>query len=198
MDLRRLREQLESGLFDMTTSVAVTPNRSRQVGFATHSDFTVSLVVRDFRREAFATVASIREMKGLRIAVPRVRYYQKMLERWFPEAEVILIDSEREFFDAEPGEIDAMLHAAEVGAAWTLLYPDYSVVVPEPIHVKAPLGFVFARGELEFGRFLESWLDLNRKNGGLEALYRYWILGRDDAAHQPRWSVIRDVLHWVE
>ena len=121
-----------------------------------------------------------------------------MVERWFPEAGVILIDDEREFFDAEPDAIDAMLHAAEVGAAWTLLYPDFSVVVPEPIRVKAPLGFVFDRGEVEFAMFLDAWLDLKRKNGTLDTLYRYWILGRDDAAREPRWSVIRDVLHWVD
>jgi hypothetical protein len=46
--------------------------------------------------------------------------------------------------------------------------------------------------------FLDTWLDLSRKNGTLDELYRYWILGRDDGAREPRWSVIRDVLHWVD
>jgi hypothetical protein len=30
------------------------------------------------------------------------------------------------------------------------------------------------------------------------ALYDYWILGKNAVPKPPRWSVIRNVLHWVE
>jgi hypothetical protein len=29
-------------------------------------------------------------------------------------------------------------------------------------------------------------------------LYRYWVLGKQDRQRQLRWSLVRDVLHWVE
>jgi hypothetical protein len=29
------------------------------------------------------------------------------------------------------------------------------------------------------------------------ALYDYWILGKNAVPTPPRWSVIRNVLHWV-
>jgi hypothetical protein len=29
-------------------------------------------------------------------------------------------------------------------------------------------------------------------------LYDFWILGRGAASTEPRWSVIRDVLGWVD
>ena len=35
-------------------------------------------------------------------------------------------------------------------------------------------------------------------NGTLDAAYKYWILGQNAVPHQPRWSIIRNVLHWVE
>jgi hypothetical protein len=39
---------------------------------------------------------------------------------------------------------------------------------------------------------------LKRKDGTLDVLYRYWILGQNAAPQRPRWSVIRNVLHWVD
>ena len=45
---------------------------------------------------------------------------------------------------------------------------------------------------------MNSWLTLKRLNGTLEQLYDYWILGIDPRDKAPRWSVIRNVLCWVE
>jgi len=39
---------------------------------------------------------------------------------------------------------------------------------------------------------------LKRRDGTIDALHQHWILGRDAVGRRPRWSVIRDVLHWVE
>jgi ABC-type amino acid transport substrate-binding protein len=140
----------------------------------------------------------VREIEDLRIAVPRARYYQAMARELFPDAEVVLIDSEKEFFEQEGEAIDAMIHVAEAASAWTLLYPQYSVVVPQPGIVKVPIGFALAPGDVELATFLNTWFDLNRKNGTLEALRRYWILGQEEGVREPRWSVIRNVLHWVD
>ena len=46
--------------------------------------------------------------------------------------------------------------------------------------------------------FLSGWIELKRKDGTLQALYDHWVLGLDADARGPRWSVIRDVLHWVD
>jgi Na+/H+-dicarboxylate symporter len=55
---------------------------------------------------------------------------------------------------------------------------------------RAPFNFVAA--------FINTWIDLKKKDGTLDALYRYWILGQDPAARPVRWSVIHNVLHWVD
>ena len=46
--------------------------------------------------------------------------------------------------------------------------------------------------------FLSQWMML--KQGSLEypRLYDHWILGQDAVPKQPRWSIIRDVLQWVQ
>jgi ABC-type amino acid transport substrate-binding protein len=55
-----------------------------------------------------------------------------------------------------------------------------------------------ARGNQSLAQTLDAWIIEEKAKGTVDALYRYWMLG--DAARSakpPRWSVIRDVLHWV-
>ena len=46
--------------------------------------------------------------------------------------------------------------------------------------------------------FVNQWIELKRKDGTLDAVYKYWILGQNAEPHRPRWSIIRNVLHWVK
>jgi hypothetical protein len=50
--------------------------------------------------------------------------------------------------------------------------------------------------DVEWARFLGIWIDLQRKNGTVQALYDHWIPGRHARPRGPHWSVIRNVLHW--
>ena len=53
------------------------------------------------------------------------------------------------------------------------------VPLPDPIHV--PLVFGMPPSEPELATFVDTWIDLARGDGTVDALYRYWILGREDA-----------------
>ena len=46
--------------------------------------------------------------------------------------------------------------------------------------------------------FIDAWIGLKREDGTADRLYEHWILGRSDADSVPRWSVVHDVLGWVE
>ena len=87
---------------------------------------------------------------------------------------------------------------AEGGAAWTLLYPKFQVVVPLPDVAKTPLAYPVAGGDKEFADFLSQWILLKKEGLEYPMLYDHWILGQDAVPKQPRWSIIRDVLHWIE
>jgi hypothetical protein len=45
---------------------------------------------------------------------------------------------------------------------------------------------------------VERWAILVREDGTADELHEHWILGGGARIRGPRWSVIRDVLHWVE
>jgi len=115
-----------------------------------------------------------------------------------PEAELVILDSPREFFKAKEGEFDALFYTAEAGSGWTLVYPSFSVAIPRPDVVSVPLAYAMPRGADDLGDYVDTWITLKRKGGAIDRAYRYWILGKGAERKRPRWSVIRDVLGWVD
>ena len=45
---------------------------------------------------------------------------------------------------------------------------------------------------------MNAWLLIEKQSGGIDELYDYWIQGKIQGVQPPRWSVIRDVLGWVD
>ena len=93
---------------------------------------------------------------------------------------------------------DAVAMSAESGSVLTLLYPKYTVVVPEPEIVKIPLAYPAATRDQDWVQFINTWIELKRRDGTIDTLYDHWILGKQAGKGQPRWSVIRNLLHWVD
>jgi ABC-type amino acid transport substrate-binding protein len=100
--------------------------------------------------------------------------------------------------EREGPALDGFLFTAEAGSAWTLLYPKFTVVAPQPSLLSLPLAYAIARGDQEFLDFVNAWIELKQKEGTVAQLYDYWILGRGAVEKKPRWSLILDVFHWVE
>ena len=44
--------------------------------------------------------------------------------------------------------------------------------------------------------FVNYWLDLRKADGMRAREVDYWLLGQPRTLSTPRWSVLRDVLHW--
>jgi ABC-type amino acid transport substrate-binding protein len=199
-DFWKLSEHLEADHFDVAmTGVAIAADRSQEMAFTTPTmDVTFAFFVKDHRREQFSTRESVQRLDGLRIGAPLNPYYRAKVREYLPDAELVSIDSLDQYVEEYGDELDAAVGAAESLAAWTLLHPQYSVAVPQPDPFRAPLAYPVARGDQELVNFLNDWIELKRKDNTIDALYRYWILGRDEVRREARWSVIRDVLHWVD
>ena len=200
VDRARLADSLASGYCDFVTGgVAVTTLRAGEMLFSdAYLDETLAFVVPDSARDRFSTWNSIAQMRGLTIAVPDVPYYLDLLRRRLPDAELRVVQTLTDPFAKWDPDVDAFALPAERGSAWTLLYPKFTVIVPEPGIIKIPLAFPLARHDLAFARFMNTWIDLKRKDGTLQKLYDYWVLGQDAVPPTPRWSIMRNVLGWVD
>ncbi len=163
----------------------------------TYLDLTLAFAVRDHRRDDFNSREAVLRLPPLRIGVPPAPYYVAMLQRYMPDSEMVEVPDPALFFEAEH-DLDAYLFAAEVISAWTLLHPEYSVAIPHPDVIEVPFAYAVGGRDEELANVISVWIDLKRKDGTLDTLYDHWILGRDADIEGPRWSVIRDVLGWVE
>ncbi len=162
-----------------------------------YMEVTLALVVLDHRRAEFDSIQKMQQHKDLRIAVIADSFFDEMLHQVAGDFEVIQLESEKDFFDNHTTQADALLTSAETGSAWTLLRPNYSVVRPTKQTIRIPLYYMTAPDET-FRSFLNRWLDLKRGERTLDKLYNHWILGKPDQDRPPRWSIMRNVLGWVD
>ena len=194
-----LNAQVQRRTVDIVmTGARVTPERA--AAFATsepYLDETLAIVTQDYRRGSFQSWEAIRNMGAVRFGVQNLPYYVGTIQRLVPNARLEVITETTELIDpAAP--YDAYVLPAERGAVLTMLNPRFSVVIPEGASVKMPLAYPIAGSDESWTRFVNTWIGLKKRDGFIDTLYDQWIRGRAASRKAPRWSIIRDVLHWVE
>ena len=70
--------------------------------------------------------------------------------------------------------------------------------MPNPPLMTTPLAYVVAERDGPLWLFVNTWIDLRQRDGTIGELQDYWVYGKDAEPRAPRWSVIRNVLGWVE
>jgi Na+/H+-dicarboxylate symporter len=163
---------------------------------------SVGLIVPDHLRDSFQTWDEVRNLgASLRLAIQDTPEARALAVALMPEAKLVPIKNEADnqrILESGAKGVDAIADMAEEGAAWTLLYPEFSLVVPKPA-VFMPVGYAVAHGNEKLLKVFDAWLIAEKSMGTIDALYNYWMLGEAAKTKRPpRWSVIRDVLHWVE
>jgi Na+/H+-dicarboxylate symporter len=191
-------KDLNQGKFDIAIGgLIVNPERLARINFTNpYMNITTAVVVEDHRRNEFKSWRAIDKKLNARVGVVG-ESRAKNVKRYFPNTEVVLLKTYSDFFTDNPKGVDALVISAEAGSAWTILYPAYSVVVPEP-HLKANAAFAIPLVTLDFEDFINDWLQMRQTSGIINNLYKKWILGVTTEQKTGRWSVGRDLLGWWE
>jgi Na+/H+-dicarboxylate symporter/ABC-type amino acid transport substrate-binding protein len=200
VSLESMVEDLNAGRCDiMVSGLSVTPDRMLEMLFSEpYMEGTLSFVVPDHVRAKFASREAIQALRKPRIGVLDLPYYIDTLRTYLPRAEIVKLDSPGDFFRKPSEELDALFLTAERGSAWTLIYPEFSVAIPQPDVLATPISIGMAHDAKTLADFINAWLRLKREDKTIDQLYKYWILGAGAEPRQPRWSVVRDVLGWVD
>jgi Na+/H+-dicarboxylate symporter len=195
-----LAAHLTSGTIDIVASGTVmTTERLLEASFTEpYSRATLAFIVKDHRRASFSSAEALRRLDSPTIGVPQIPYLIRYLEQQYPNVKLARIESLRSFLRGENTELDAVVFSAEAGSIWTLVYPDFSVAVPQPDVISIPMAYPVRLGDERMVEFLNHWLKLKRQDGTLQRLKEYWIQGLEPEHTTRRWSVIRDVLGWVD
>ncbi len=200
IDWTEMPAMLADGTLDVMPSVWYRPNWFSSLRLsAPYPTGTMGFAVRDERREEFARVEDLRRRRGLKIGIPLDRrQVEYSMKHYLGNADVefVLLEFWRPFFEGQHPELDAFLMPAENAAAWTLLHPEYTVVVPQPDPVRIPSAFGVALHSEELMNAVNEWVVFATSEGTIQHAYDYWILGRGAEDHGPRWSILRNVLGW--
>jgi Na+/H+-dicarboxylate symporter/ABC-type amino acid transport substrate-binding protein len=199
LDIHDAAAALANGEVDIIMTGAVaTPARAAEALLSeSYVDETFGFVVLDHHRREFSTWDAIRALGPIRIGVPAIPYYVNIISQRLPDAIIETIDLGGDYVP-HLWDFEAIAAPAERGSVLTLLNPQYSVVIPKPGTIRVPLIYPIARNDRTWADLVNTFINLKQKDGTIEALYDHWILGRDAAGNEPRWSIIRNVLHWVE
>ena len=201
LDFAQLAKRLDSGYCDLIIpSAPLTPRGETHIDFS-HSFAIRSLgfIVRSEQKSKFSSWQNLQAEPNLKIAIPtRSSYYIAKVRGLLPKANLIPVTrSIKDFLATDFDQYDALVLSAETASSFTLLYPSYTVAVPQP-PVKFPVSYILPENSSELSEILNVWLKLKQADGTMNSLYNYWVKGNVKSTLEPRWSIIRNVLHWVD
>lgn len=102
----------------------------------------------------------IRDMRELFLGlVQQDQAFERRVQAVSPAVRIEEIFSPREFLRGKWPDLGGVIYSAEGGSAWTLIYPDYSIVVPNGPRVRIPLGYPMPRGDKEWVSFVSTWVE---------------------------------------
>jgi Na+/H+-dicarboxylate symporters len=194
-----LARSLDSGYCDIVMSAVVVNTDRLDVMKFTDPTVTVHMafVVPNGKKNEFVQLDSVKKMDGLRVAVYNNTALVAVARNLLPNATIVPIDSKEEFFTG--GRADAFMIPAEEGYTLTLQYPFYEVAIIQPYDTYQMMyAYPVAKDSSDsYLLALNYWIRMEKDYGMLDAKYSYWVLGEVPGATEPRWSIIKDELHWV-
>jgi proton glutamate symport protein len=198
LDWATLSDDLKAGRYDLAVGgVYVTDERLQALTVSKpYLQSQLALIVRSDKAQRFLNGPNIKREKGLKIATFKSDILQPMARALFPLAEVVVVPD----YDAllRDEGIDAALWTFEQARAWAAANPGFSAVRPTDFGAPLLIAYLMPPNSDEFANFINQWLDLQRANGFEQRMKDYWLKGKPRVDQQPRWSIIRNVLHWVD
>jgi len=196
----RLGKDLNEGVYDIGMSaISITEDRLTQLLFTDpYIEADIVFVVKSTERKNFSSLEELQERNDVRIAVLKGSSFVELAKSLFPEKEIVYLDNYDAFEQALP--LDILLWEKEEAIAWILTHSHYSLFKPNISLGIDSLGYAMSSRSERLLSFLNSWLKLKKNEGFTQKQYNLWILGQTECEEErePRWSIIRNVLHWID
>lgn len=197
---QNMTTELNKHSFDIAMS-AVTVNEARlkRVTFTnTYLSPRLVFVVEDQMRKKFATLEAVLENPKIEIAVLKGSSFESYARELFPHKKIIYLKS---YADYKPnGKLLALLWEEQEAIAWTLTNRNLRVIFPQPVMGYDSFAYAIRSDSPRFLHYLNQWLELKKTQGFTNKQFDLWVKGKTEivASVEPRWSVIRNVLHWID
>ncbi len=193
--LDKLEEDLNGNLYDVAMSAIVMDEERIETIDFTHfyTEQNNVLIVPVKKQAEFQFYKKVVADKGLKIGATGA--YKSVFRRHFPNATLV----EGNLDVLASGEAEAWIWSHIPAFIWCLDYPQYSVIDYQGQMGKRYFAYATKQGAYKFTGFLNNWMGLQVQNGYTHRQYHYWILGIPPSEQvKERWSIIRNVLHWID
>ena len=191
-----LESDLVAGKFDIAMAGIYATTRRLSVLSASSPYYQSPLAVflPSDRAARFRTREQILAMPNLRIGVFDDPVPRPALARVFRRAEIVVVPDYNRLPDFT--KIDAAIWTLEQAGALARSNPSITAVMPKDVGNPFLLTYLMPPDSDEMVHFVSYWLDLRKADGMRAREVSYWLLGQPRTLAPPRWSVVRDVLHW--
>lgn len=198
---QNLVNDLEADKFDIAVSaIYVTEERLKNIIFTDpYLRSPISLIVPKANQDQFTTAEQIRNIPNVKIGVFNDPVLIPIIQNNFPNAKIVILpeisgDETAQAFAQH--QIDAALWSQTQTQIWVLTHPDYVSLAPTGLPAPFLIAYMVQQSSPQFLNFLNYWLQLKKNDGFQTTMYNHWILSRPLQDNLPRWSIMRNVLHW--
>ncbi|MBS0605323.1 MAG: cation:dicarboxylase symporter family transporter [Verrucomicrobia bacterium] len=200
LNYSKISDELNENLYDIAmAAVTINEQRLKQIVFTQeYISPRIVLIAREEARKLFMNTEKVQESKHAKIAVLKGSSFEQLARELFPSKELVLLKSYDEFLPLDK-EV-ALLWEEQEAIAWLLVHRGYRLILPDPGLGYDTLAYAIRNNSPLFLHYLNTWLALKTTSGYSPKQYDLWIKGKTEIAapNEPRWSIIRNVLHWVE
>ena len=186
--LQELETLLDQGRIDLAVGgIQDSPLRaSRHQMSNGYLTVHMALVVADRNVPTVQNLQARPPTRPLRIAVSDAQLMNRLLQEQLAErlgspqqpTPLVLVpitDKQQFFAKGSFQQMDGLLTTAEGGAAWSVLYPQTSLVTPFHNEISGQMVILVAGDDSPLLLYLNTWLARARSSGALKELENYWI-----------------------
>lgn len=190
-----LVQDIKDGYFDIgMSSIIMSEKRILEIDFtAPYREDNNVLIVPTKKKNLFLKLDAIKAIEGLKIGAGGVQV--QTASRHFPKATIVDIFAQESLMK---GEIDAIFWSESTAFVWCLTHPDFVAIEYGDQLGKSYFSYPIRQNSVDFRFFFNNWLTLKRQSGFKERMTSYWIEGDSMRKKTPRWSILRNVLHWTD
>jgi proton glutamate symport protein len=194
IDYDHISEEVNSGYCDIVMSaIVINEQRILTVQFTeAYLEDTNALIIPTKSLEKYSTLQQIEKNPHFKLGVTGA--YIEVAATHFPNTTLV----EGTMDDLALNKFDAYLWAELQSYIWCLTNPKFTTMIYDGQLGKKYFAYPVKKTSEQFVHFLNEWLYLKQEQGFAHKQRQYWFLGKEDNPGAKRWSILRDVFHWVE
>jgi ABC-type amino acid transport substrate-binding protein len=194
IDFEKLEEEINTGYCDIVMS-AIVMNEERILNLEFSSSYIEdanAMVIPLKNLDKYRSLLQVESAPNFKIGATGA--YKQVVANHFPNVSVV----QGEIDDLKLNKFDAYMWAEVQGYIWCLTNPGYTALTYQGRLGKKYFAYPMRKNSEQFVHFINEWMFLKQEQGFADKQRQYWFLGKEYNPQAKRWSVLRDVFHWIK